>query len=339
MNCVSGQRWIGLLAFVAGVVWLIAPTRADRPDVFDRSFGSVDTLDPKADGNPDSQACLDGLCWNPSEFITSCHRPLAWRYDCLVRFPSAISSGNSVNDLVAMEWHMARNEEGEIAKAPAVIVVHESGRQMAVGRAFALLLSRAGVHAFMIQLPGYGERRNADSQPTAGDLMRQTRQAVADVRRARDAVVNLPLVEANRITVQGTSLGGFVAATAAGLDDKFDAVFVMLAGGELLSVIENGQRDAANMREKLAAEGITGQKLAEIVYHVEPNRVAHRLTPNKTWLFSGRTDQVVPLANAKSWAKAVGLTQQHHVIMEADHYSGIVFLPKMVLQVRDEILK
>jgi len=49
-------------------------------------------------------------------------------------------------------------------------------------------------------------------------LLPTLQQAIADVRRARDAVVALPVVD-SVVGVQGTGLSGFVTATVAGLDD------------------------------------------------------------------------------------------------------------------------
>jgi dienelactone hydrolase len=317
------------------------PDEVAFPRVFEQSFKATDsllaltTLSEGADA--DTREMLGGLVWEPGEFAVSCKQPLSWSYDCLVRFPSSISSGDAANDLVAMEWHMARGEDGQLIRAPAVVVVHESGRGMTVGRSFAFLLSRAGLHTFMIQLPGYGQRIDPDQRPQESGVLKRTRQAVADVRRARDAVITLPLVDPNHVALQGTSLGGFVSATAAGMDGKFDSVFIMLAGGNLYDVIANGARDAASLRKKLAAEGLEGDRLKELLAGVEPNRLANRMDPHRTWLFSARKDTVVPLDNAISLAQAAKLESSHHIIMEADHYSGAVFLPTMVLRVRDEI--
>lgn len=322
------------------------------PDVFGRSYETHDSL-----AKPNSNVTLVGelaegqvrdqdpsdmvreLSWRPERFLVSCERPLEWRYDCLVRFPTPRESGDSVNDVVAIEWHMARDEQGEIVSAPALIVVHESGRSMTVGRTFALLLSRAGLHTFMVQMPGYGVRRNVDKPEPIADFVVRAKQAVADVRRARDAVAVLPLIKPQQIALQGTSLGGFIAATAAGIDGKFDSVFVMLAGGDIYDVIARGQKDAAGIRERLAAAGITGDELKEQLWQIEPNRVAKRLNPRRTWLFSAKNDTVVPLENAQTWAKAVGLEPDHHIILDADHYSGVVYIPTMVLKVRDAVLQ
>lgn len=316
---------------------LAIPAAAEFPDVFGQKYSAHDSLDAKEDSSSDAQSCVDGLVWTPGDFELECERPLEWRYDSLVRFPSAIDSGDAINDRVAMEWHMARDEQGEIIRAPAVIIVHESGRGMTVGRMFALLLSRKQLHTFLVQLPGYGQRRNEARPEKTGEMMVKMRQGVADVRRARDAAAVLPLVDASHIALQGTSLGGFVGSTAGGIDGAFDSVFIMLAGGDLYDVIQHGDRDAQKMRERLKQEGLTGEELKEMLYRVEPNRLAHRMSPKSTWLFSGRTDSVVPLENALSLARAAHLPSEHHVIMEADHYSGVIFIPDMIQRVHDEI--
>ncbi len=60
---------------------------------------------------------------------------------------------------------------------------------------------------------------------------------------------------------------------------------------------------------------------------VEPNRLAHRMNPSQTWLYSGLFDTVVPIKNARLLAKAAGLEKSHHIEMVANHYSGIIYIP------------
>src|SRR5690606_11016664 len=113
----------------------------------------------------------------------------------------------------------------------------------------------------MIQLPYYGDRRG-DGQGVPTERVLQTmRQGIADVRRARDAVAVLPHVDRSRIGLQGTSLGGFVAATAGGLDACYDRVFLMLAGGDLAGMVERGEKDTAKFREKLVAAGFSPSEI------------------------------------------------------------------------------
>lgn len=290
-------------------------------------FETEDSLDPAVDENEDARQCVDGLCWTPGRFTVVIESAAVDRGDWLVRFPSPIASGDARNDRVAMECYLARDAKKKVLTAPAVVVVHESGSRMTVGRLFARGLQLQGLHAFLIHLPYYGERRTGKNRPDGGNLVPMMMQAVADVRRARDAVAVLPLIDHSKISLQGTSLGGFVAATAGSLDDGYDSVFLMLAGGELYDVIQNGRNEAAKVRERLEQAGLTGEKLRALTMLVEPVRVAHRLNPDRTWLYSGAFDTVVPPKNALALAKAARLPEKHHIQMAANHYSGIVYLP------------
>jgi len=313
----------------AAIIFSLATTAvaADLPISIGAKYEAKDTLAPAVDESEDARQCVANLCWKPTDFSVEIEAAAEGRGDWLVRFPSPIESGDARNDRVAVEWYQARDAYKNLVAAPAVVVVHESGSGMTVGRIFAKGLQLQGLHAFMIQLPFYGERRTGKKRPEGGNLVSMMKQAVADVRRARDAVAVLPLVDKSRISLQGTSLGGFVSATAGSLDDGYDNVFLMLAGGELYDLIQNGKKDAAKVRERLEKAGLKGEELRKLTLIVEPTRVAHRLNPERTWLYSGIFDTVVPPKNALALATAASLTKTHHIQMTANHYTGIVYLP------------
>jgi len=291
-------------------------------------FKAMDSLAPKRDSSPDAQACLETLSWQPGTFQITCEERQRPRGRNLVRYPSPVSTGDVQNDLVALDWYVARNAEGQPLEAPAVLVIHESGSDMAVGRMFAYGMQLSGIHAFMIHLPHYGERRSEQSKvDRTANLVPIVRQALADVRRGYDTIAVLPYVDTKSNSVQGTSLGGFVAATAASLDGCFQQAFILLAGGDLHDVITCGQKDSAKIRERLSTAGYTGERLKDLLWQIEPTRLTHRLDPTTTWLYSAKHDRVVPLKNANLLAKSVGLEPEHHLLLSANHYSGIVYFP------------
>jgi dienelactone hydrolase len=312
--------------------WLLFVLFADVTHGADvnRNLAS-DSLAPLHDSSEDAWECIEGLVWPTAEFEVIWRRTADASQDRIVQFSSAITSGDSVNDRVAMEWYVAADEDGQITYAPAVIVVHESGRRMPVGRLFAKGFQNCGMHAFLVHLPFYGKRAAAGIRPSGDRLIPALRQAVSDVRRARDAVAVLPHVDATHIALQGTSLGGFVAATAASLDDGFDSVFLLLAGGDLYDLLQHGEKDAAKLRDDLAEAGIAGARLKTLLQTIEPTRIAHRLEPDTTWLYSATSDRVVPMKNALALKQSAGLTAAHHVKLAANHYSGIIYVP-FVLQ-------
>lgn len=290
-------------------------------------FTARDTLAPGKEISSDAQECLQGLAWQPGTFTVTCQEPWKDNGDALVCFSSPLANGHPLNDGVTMEWYQAKDKQGNVIKAPAVVVVHESGSGMVVGRLIAQQLQQRDLHTFLIHLPYYGARRGEGTRPGGKELFSTIRQAIADVRRARDAVAAIPAVDASNISLQGTSLGGFVSATSGALDSGYQAVFIMLAGGDLYGVIKNGERDAENLRRELEKNNVTDEQLKSLLNTIEPLRLAHRLNPDRTWVYSGSFDNVVPPRNSKLLVEAAKLSKEHHVEMLADHYSGIVYLP------------
>ena len=330
-----------IFATIGSVLLLLinAPVWADESSE-QQEYQACDTLAPSKDKSADAQACLKGLTWKPGNFSVCCDKPagaglLASR---LVRFPSPVPSGDATNDLVAMEWYEPRDGEARVIRAPAVLVVHESGSGMQVGRLFARSLCLKGLHAFLIHLPYYGERRPKEFHRDSSQFLRTMRQGIADVRRARDAISVLPNVNVPHISVQGTSLGGFVVATSAALDHGFAGTFIMLAGGDLYDVIMTGKKDTAKVRELFTEAGYTDQKLKDLLWQIEPTRLAHRLDPQTTWLYSALDDSVVPIKNALVLAKAAHLEAAHHIRVGGNHYTAIaqfpIILNHMVEQIR-----
>lgn len=325
------------LALVICLIGWANCSAAEPLSLANRIFAARDTLAAVDEASDDARQCLEGLVWTAADFKVRCGDRWERNGDLLVRFPSPIPSGDEANDSVALEWYVARDDSGEAIVAPAVVVVHESSSEMVIGRLIARGLRRRGLHAFLIHLPYYGRRYGGQQPSPAAHLIANPRQAIADVRRACDAVAALPLVDSKRVALQGTSLGGFVSATAAAVDQSYHAVFLMLAGGDLFDVIQNGKKNAVNVRNQLKSLGLQGEKLKTILWTVEPGRIAHRLDPATTWLYSGKTDTVVSMKNALALATAAKLDRQHHIHLDANHYSGVIYLPLILDHIAKQI--
>ena len=325
-------------------VWLVLVAVASGADETEptqriQTYAARDSLAPQLDDSPDARACIEHLIWKPTEFDVTLEPAADTEIRGYVRFPSPKPNGVAQNDRVALEWYAVTDDGGQLVDAPAVIVVHESGSGMEVGRLFAKAFHARKVHAFMIQLPFYGLRRPQGFRPDGRHVESTMRQGIADVRRAKDAVSVLPQVVSSNIALQGTSLGGFVAATTAGLDRGFQSVHIMVAGGDLYNLVLNGQREAGKLREMLAAAGYSGDKLRDLFSQVEPLRLAHRLDPQTTWMYSATRDQVVPPVHAMKLAEAAKLPEDHHIQLLADHYTGIIYMPIVVEGMSQHILR
>lgn len=296
-------------------------------DPFAKQFyDAQDTLRVEKDASQDAQTCVAGLVWETKAFSTEVC--IGEGDDCFIRFPSPRPCGDPSVDQVVCEWYPAKGEDGSLLTARATIVVHESGSKMVVGRMVAREIGRRGMHAFLVQMPGYGQRKSEHfSRDNIVDVFKQ---GVADARRARDAVAAIPQVDASHIGIQGTSLGGFVATLSASLDDAFDRQVLVLCGGDLHGVLTKGARDAKKTLEKLLATGVKESELSDVLAPIEPLRIAHRLSSEKTWLYYASFDTVVPPEHARQLASCIGLPKKHQITMLANHYSGIAYLPGII---------
>ena len=297
------------------------------------TFDARDSLHIEPDPSEDAQALLDELAWPADAFQVVCRanksRGNDRLADALVTFPSPRPNGDEVNDRVVMEWYAARDKHGRPVKAPAMVVLHILDGRMHVARLIARTFAFSGTHAFVLHLPHYGRRRAPDFRDADAHFLVRVQQGVADARRAHDAVAALPYVNGDRIGIQGTSLGGFVTATTAAIDAAFDPVFITLAGADIHGMLLHGQRDSKTVRRHLEQAGYVGEKLRRLAWRVEPSRLAHRLDPASTWLFSAEDDQVVPAANARALAAAAALEPDHHVWFSGNHYTCAIHLPRM----------
>lgn len=303
------------------------------------TYAAKDSLAPQAAATDDVRACLDGLTWKPRDFAVTVEpaSDAEVEHRAVLRYPSAVETGDAINDRVAVLWYQPPGYDPAVVK-PAMVVVHESGSAMPVGKLFAKRFAEKGVHAFLVQLPHYGLRRKENRRATGDEFVVAMKQGIADVRRARDAVAVMPGVDVEHISLQGTSLGGFVASTTAGLDQGFDQVFIMVAGGDLFGLMQRGERESAELRRRLEAAGVTGEKLRDLMAIVEPTRLAGRLDPQKTWLYSAEQDRVVPIANALALKNAANLADDHHIRLPGDHVTTILYLPVILNHVMERML-
>lgn len=290
---------------------------------------SRDSAQAWKDDNPDAQKMLDHVAWPANDFEVSWAPVEGREYQRLVRFPTPFPSGDATNDSVSMEWYIPPKPVVSDGPIPTVVVIHESGSAMPAGKAVARGIQQRGLNAILLHLPYYGERRGSQKKDAA-DFLITMRQGVADARRAFDAVSVLPGVDVRRISLQGTSLGGFVTTSAASLDGCYHQTFIMLAGGDLYNMFMNGKQDTAKVRERLAKAGYEGDKLKDLLYEVEPTRIAHRLPKDRTWLYAALQDDVVPIQNARKLAETIGLDKQHRLEFVGGHYTAALWLPAVI---------
>lgn len=331
------RKWLAVavcLAFLPGRLCFTGETYGQAVEAH---FKATDSPRASTDDDARTRAILEHFAWEPVDFEVRCTATPGLAYDALVRFPSPMPSGERWIDEVVLQWYAARGADGKAIEAPAVLLVHSLHPRMVIAQQIAQDFAGRGLHAFMIQLPGYGLRWDGGGHHGVTAL-EHGRQGVADCLRARDAIRALPNIKPGPVALQGTSLGGFVAATAAGIDQAFDPVILLISGGDGYGTLTHGLHDALYLRQALERRGYRGDALRDLLEPVEPLRVAHRLNPERTWLISASDDVTIPKASSDALVRAAGLDDTHHLTLNATHYTIVVRLPAISKYMADIIL-
>jgi len=239
-----------------------------------------------------------------------------------VSFPSAFISGIPENNTVHCEYFTPLGN----TKRPGVVILDIMDGSMIISRLIAHVLATNGIDAAIMTLPHYGERRSPDASRRAkltesiDEFIAAVHQAVIDVRRSAQWLADRPLVDADRIGLCGTSMGGFVAALATGVDGKVPRTALVLAGGDLATVLSTDAKEVSSMKAKLVAEGITIDVLRKRLESIEPLTFADRMQSTKILMINGITDKIVPAQCASQLANPTG-AQIHWY--KTDHYGMV----------------
>jgi hypothetical protein len=322
-----------MLSWFPKTLWRSLPSQDQLPLPHGQTMPVTDTI-PVSAASADPQI-VDQILWKRQTFnATFDHKTDGG--DLAIHFPSPLPMGNPFWDNVVVDWHVARSR-GRFVKGPAVLVLDILQGGNLVAGYIAKKMAKNGIHGFVLHMPQNGRRKAADQEYDWSRFLPSLRQAAGDARRCRDVIAALPLIE-GAISIQGTSLGGFIATLAGSIDRAFDHVFLALSGGDTYGVLTTGKADAARVREHLLKSGYDDQTLRDSLWDIEPLRVAHRLDPRRTWLYSACFDKVVSRRSSRKLARAIGLDSRHHRQLFGGHYTCVLdgwrFLSKIVEAVR-----
>ena len=335
------MRWIGLIV----IVWVLAPPVWAQA----ASLSVQDTVTTEAGSPEAAEAGRTPFGWEGGVFEARVTETPGKDFEAYVAFASPLSSGDSGIDTVRLRWYRPAEDDGgdglpggEQPGATAVLIVHTLHPDLPVATFLARGLRSKGIHAFVIEMPGYASRRATPRRMTGVTTLIRGTQAVADCRRAFDVIRTLGAqpgsgFDGRRVAIQGTSLGSFVACSAAAIDGCFEQTFLFLSGGDGMSILADGQKDAFHVRGALKHYGYEGDKLRELMGTIEPLNLASRLDPATTWMFNARDDLVIPAANAHRLAEAIGLDESHHIWLPGNHYTAFILLPGVLDRMEREI--
>jgi dienelactone hydrolase len=208
-------------------------------------------------------------------------------------FPSPFPSGVARNDTVHAKYWRPRGR----GPFPAFVVLHWLAGNFGALETFCLRLAEHDVAALMVWMPFYGERREGERRMMERDIestVKNCLQASGDARRAGHWLHARPEVDRARVGILGVSLGSFVAAGSAGLDDQFRLVVPIIGGGDMAQVLMHDSREVRLMREALQRAGITVESLRQTLRPIDPATWAPRVPRERVLMINMESDEIIP---------------------------------------------
>ena len=174
-------------------------------------------------------------------------------------YPSPVVTPFEPNNTVPADYYLPKNLDAAAGKRPAAICLHILNGNFELEQMTCAMLASRGIPAVMIKLPYYGERSLPGGRKAlAGDpklFAAALNQAVEDVRRTIDVLASRPEIDPQKIGVVGISMGGILAGTVAGSDERVARTAMILAGGDLPGIIAQARetRQLSDTLQKLPA--------------------------------------------------------------------------------------
>jgi dienelactone hydrolase len=276
-----------------------------------------------------------------------------------IKYPSPMKTTLEHNNMVPAEYYVPDgiiiSENGNVrgqshfrldenrdsprnARRPAVICLPILDGNDLLTDLMCSVLAQRGVLAIMFRLPYYGERGLEDG-PMA--LVKDPKlfadaiaQAGQDLRRTIDILASRPEIDPEKIGVTGISLGGVIAATAAGGEPRINRAAFLLAGGDLKTIIHHARetRPLSEMILKLSPSDRTNieAKIAE----VDPLRFASTLREKalqgKVIMVNAAEDEVIPRICTEKLAAAMQMNDRVEWIKGLGHYTSMAELPRVL---------
>ena len=177
---------------------------------------------------------------------------------------------------------------------PGIVLMHGmpgTARGMA---AYAQLLAQFGAVVIAIDAP-FARRGGPPVRFTTQDPAEQI-QLIKDLQRAVDVLRARPNVDAERIAYLGISYGGAMGALFVGIERRIKAAALVVGDGGLVSHF-TGPEDVDFMASLSCA---TRAEWLRAMTPIEPIRFIAHASPTALLLQSGRSDNLVPAADAEA---------------------------------------
>ncbi|MCA9266556.1 MAG: prolyl oligopeptidase family serine peptidase [Planctomycetales bacterium] len=150
-------------------------------------------------------------------------------------------------------------------------------------------------------------------------------QAVQDIRCAAAWLAAQPEVDTTQLGITGISLGGIVSALVAEAEPRIGNVLPVLAGGKFGATAWESD-ELRGSREFWESQGLTADKLAEMVRDVDPVTHAQNLRGRRMLMINAKRDRVIPPHCAEALWSAAG--KPPIIWWNTTHYSAAWRLPE-----------
>ena len=262
-------------------------------------------------------------------------------------YPSPVVTAHEPNNTIAADYFLPNGVTPGDPRRPAVICLHILDGDFVLAELVCSYLALRGIPAMTFKLPYYGERSlPAGPKALASDpdlFFGALDQTVADMQRTIDVLASRPEVDGRRLGITGISLGGIVAAMAAGAEPRLSRAVLLLAGGDLMHIVHHARETAplADLIRRLPPE--QQARLEAKVASVDPLRFAPRLRDRaqsgKVLMINAAEDEVVPRACTEKLAAALGIADRVVWLEGLGHYSAVAELPRALRATGDFFAK
>ena len=211
------------------------------------------------------------------------------------------------------------------APSPVILILPISGGSYDLEEYFSRYFAKKGLATIIVHREKIS--KSAKLIENINDLLVQT---VIDNQHVIDWVETRPELDANRIGVFGTSMGGIKGSLLAPVEPRVKAAVLGLAGGDIPYVLEQSTEPGIRRRRKQLLEE-TGYSIPELRSKLEEIIVADPLNygpyvdNEKVMLVLAACDTVVPFP--KGWELREAMGRPETVVVFAGHYSALIYLP------------
>jgi uncharacterized protein len=186
---------------------------------------------------------------------------------------------------------------------PCIIVQHGYGGDKSMGGTFASVLIPRGYAVIAIDIEYHGERKEAGKDVLSTDIEDDARalsQTVVDLMRTVDYLASRGDIDMNGIGYIGASLGSFLGAVFAGVDERVKSVFLIVGGGDwekMLATSKVGPFDG--IRDLYKQKGLPYSDYDKRMDAVEPLNYIGLVSPRPLLMVNCSNDKYVPKENAE----------------------------------------